>query len=262
VVPVDWLVGSGLDLSKVSTGLVFWPAPGHAGVSFEIDNVLWRSGTGDPTQTAEAFQGTGGAELNLDGLNGAANMSPDSYPGMSLAWSDEFDTNTLNEQLWSHDTGGWGWGNNESQHYRPENTTIQDGHLVITAKKELYSGREYTSSRIKTEGKQSFTYGRVDIRAALPRGQGIWPALWAIHDTEGEKFLTPDQFNRYYRYQSLLDAGATLSFGCDFPSHGGGLKAVAPLFNIEVGHTRQVAGQPDAAIQPSKQERLAVADLL
>jgi predicted amidohydrolase YtcJ len=91
-------------------------------------------------------------------------------------------------------------------------------------------------------------------------GQGS--LLWAIHDTEGEKFLTPDQFNRYYRYQSLLDAGATLSFGCDFPSHGGGLKAVAPLFNIEVGHTRQVAGQPDAAIQPSKQERLAVADLL
>ena len=180
VVPIDRLVGSGLDLSKVSTGLVFWPAPGHAGVSFEIDNVLWRSGTSDPTQTAEAFQGTGGAELNLDGLNGAANMSPDSYPGMTLAWSDEFDTNTLNEQLWSHDTGGWGWGNNESQYYRSENTTIQDGHLVITAKKELYSGREYTSSRIKTEGKQSFTYGRVDIRAALPRGQGIWPALWAL----------------------------------------------------------------------------------
>lgn len=91
-------------------------------------------------------------------------------------------------------------------------------------------------------------------------GQGS--LLWTFHDTAGEKYLTPDQFSRYYRYQSLLDAGATLSFGCDFPSHGGGLDAVAPLFNIEVGHTRQAAGQPDAAIQPLKKERLAIADLL
>ena len=91
-------------------------------------------------------------------------------------------------------------------------------------------------------------------------GQGS--LLWTVHDTEGEKFLTPDQFDRYYRYQSLLDAGAKLSFGCDFPSHGGGLDAVAPLFNIEVGHTRQAVGQPDAAIQPLKEERVAISDLL
>jgi len=86
----------------------------------------------------------------------------------------------LDGQLWNHDIGGWGWGNDESQYYRPENTSIQEGHLVITAKEEFYGGRDYTSSRIKTEGARSFTYGRVDIRAALPRGQGIWPALWAL----------------------------------------------------------------------------------
>jgi predicted amidohydrolase YtcJ len=86
--------------------------------------------------------------------------------------------------------------------------------------------------------------------------------LWTYHDTEGEKFLTRDQFDRYYRHQSLLDTGAKVSFGCDFPSHGGGLKAVAPLFNIEIGHTRQAVGQPDAAIQPRKEERLGIADLL
>ncbi|MDB4581749.1 hypothetical protein N9164_01220 [Draconibacterium sp.] len=90
-----------------------------------------------------------------------------------------------------------------------------------------------------------------------------WPgnrvSSWGLHayGVEGAHGVDRDESQ-----QSLLDAGATLSFGCDFPSHGGGLKAVAPLFNIEVGHTRQVAGQPDAAIQPSKQERLAVADFV
>jgi len=122
--------------------------------------------------------------LDLDGLNGQENTSPTTYEGLSLAWSDEFDGDTLDSQLWNHDIGGWGWGNNESQYYRSENTTLQQGHLVITAKEESFGGKSYTSSRIKTEGAKSFTYGRVDIRAALPRGQGIWPALWAL----GENF--------------------------------------------------------------------------
>ncbi len=108
--------------------------------------------------------------------------SPNTYPGMTLVWSDEFDGSTLNEANWSHETGNGqnGWGNNELQFYRPQNTRIQDGHLVITAKKEAFGGREYTSSRIITKGKQQFRYGRVDIRASLPKGQGIWPALWML----------------------------------------------------------------------------------
>ena len=112
--------------------------------------------------------------------NALGNFSPMSYTGMSLAWSDEFSGNDLNDQLWNHDVGGWGWGNNESQYYRPENTSVQWGHLIITAKEEAFGGNQYTSSRIKTEGNKDFTYGRVDIRAALPRGQGIWPALWSL----------------------------------------------------------------------------------
>jgi beta-glucanase (GH16 family) len=108
--------------------------------------------------------------------------SPTTYPGMTLAWSDEFDGATLNQANWTHETGNGqnGWGNNELQFYRPQNTSIQDGHLVITAKKEAFGGREYTSSRIITKGKQQFRYGRVDIRASLPKGQGIWPALWML----------------------------------------------------------------------------------
>ena len=180
IVSIDTLVANNLDLTTISTGLVFWPAAGHGGITFEIDNALWRADTGYQPPDPELTGGTGGDTLNLDGLNGENNTSPMTYPGMVLAWSDEFDGPSLDGQLWNHDVGGWGWGNDESQYYRPENTSIQEGHLVITAKEEFYGGRDYTSSRIKTEGARSFTYGRVDIRAALPRGQGIWPALWAL----------------------------------------------------------------------------------
>jgi len=112
--------------------------------------------------------------------NGAT--SPTSYPNMSLVWADEFTGSSLSDNYWSHETGNGtnGWGNNELQYYRPQNTGIQDGHLVITAKKESFGGKEYTSSRIVTKGKKEIRYGRVDIRASLPKGQGIWPALWML----------------------------------------------------------------------------------
>lgn len=179
IIPINSLVSTGLVLSQVTTGLVFWPAGGPAEATLEIDNILWRADSGyEPPPSA------GDDTVNFDNLNGGENTSPTSYPGMTLAWSDEFEGTSLKSQLWNHDIGGWGWGNNESQYYRPDNTSIQEGHLVITAKEEAFGGKSYTSSRIKTEGSRTFTYGRVDIRAALPRGQGIWPALWAL----GENF--------------------------------------------------------------------------
>ena len=114
--------------------------------------------------------------------------SPLSYDSFHRVWSDEFSGTRLDEQNWSHDigTGSGGWGNNELQYYRSNNTSVADGFLTITAKRENYGGRNYTSSRIKTEGLVAFTYGRVDIRAKLPRGQGIWPALWALGNNFSE----------------------------------------------------------------------------
>ncbi|MBN2175779.1 MAG: glycoside hydrolase family 16 protein [Bacteroidales bacterium] len=64
----------------------------------------------------------------------------------------------------------------------PANVKVENGHLLITAKYENYGGSEYTSGRIKTEGKFSFQYGRVDIRTKLPGGEGIWPANWMLGD--------------------------------------------------------------------------------
>lgn len=109
-------------------------------------------------------------------------VTPLSYPGRALIWQDEFDGNALSSANWSYEfgTGNNGWGNNELQYYRSENTSVKGGYLVIEARKENFGGREYTSSRLITKDKFSFQYGRVDIRAALPFGKGVWPALWML----------------------------------------------------------------------------------
>ncbi len=114
--------------------------------------------------------------------------TPTSYEGMDAVWADEFDEPSINTSNWMHEIGrgSGGWGNNELQYYRQENTEVTDGYLVITAKKESFAGADYTSSRLITKGKRSFKYGRVDIRAVLPKGQGIWPALWML----GSNFST------------------------------------------------------------------------
>ena len=108
--------------------------------------------------------------------------TPESYDGMELVWSDEFNASSIDNSNWTFETGtgNWGWGNNELQYYQENNTSIIDGNLVIEARKESVDNSNYTSSRIITRGKKSFKYGRVDIRAVMPEGQGIWPALWML----------------------------------------------------------------------------------
>ncbi|MCD6660838.1 MAG: family 16 glycosylhydrolase [Lentimicrobium sp.] len=111
---------------------------------------------------------------------GEGYTTPMVYSGYTLVWNDEFDGNALNTQSWTYETGAGGWGNNELQYYRSENTSVDGGVLTIEARKESFQGSNYTSSRLITRNKKTFTYGRVDIRALLPKGQGIWPALWAL----------------------------------------------------------------------------------
>ena len=106
--------------------------------------------------------------------------TPETYPGKFLVWRDEFESTNLNPASWSFETGAGGWGNNELQYYRSENTRFAEGNLVIEARKEDFSGAPYTSSRLVTKDKREFKFGRIDIRAALPEGQGIWPALWML----------------------------------------------------------------------------------
>jgi Beta-glucanase/Beta-glucan synthetase len=109
------------------------------------------------------------------------------YPGYTLVWSDEFNGTELDNSNWTAETGDGcpnlcGWGNNELQYYMPppNNVFFQDGKMIIEARAETYGGKNYTSTRIKTQGKRFFKFGRVDIRAILPKGKGIWPAFWML----------------------------------------------------------------------------------
>ncbi|MFK7905416.1 MAG: family 16 glycosylhydrolase [Chitinophagales bacterium] len=114
-------------------------------------------------------------------------ITPESYTGYNLTWSDEFSGTALNTSDWTHEIGGHGWGNQELQYYtnRTDNAYLTDGNLVIEAKKENHNGSGYTSARLITQNKKSFAFGRIDIRAILPEGQGIWPALWMLGQNFG-----------------------------------------------------------------------------
>ncbi len=116
--------------------------------------------------------------------------------GEQLVWSDEFNTVTtkLDASNWSYETGGNGWGNDELETYcspsssatddapcdpaHPNSFTAADGYLHIVARRNA-SG-QWTSARIKTQGKQSFQYGRLEARIKIPAGQGVWPAFWMM----------------------------------------------------------------------------------
>jgi beta-glucanase (GH16 family) len=121
----------------------------------------------------------------------APTPTPGPPPGpWMLTWSDEFDGadgSRPDESRWTFDIGGGGYGNQELETYtsRPDNVTIEKGALVITARAEHFTGpdgipRDYTSARLKTEGRFGQTYGRFEARMQIPRGQGIWPAFWLL----------------------------------------------------------------------------------
>jgi len=86
--------------------------------------------------------------------------------------------------------------------------------------------------------------------------------LWASYDVFGKAFVSDDQFNRYFRFNSLKQAGVRQSYGSDFPATGAGTLGMSPLFNIEIGHTRQNPGEPKARIQPNINERVDIATLI
>lgn len=98
-------------------------------------------------------------------------------------WADEFEYKGLpNSAKWNYDIGGNGWGNNELQYYTDniKNVEVGNGVLTITARKENFSGKEYTSTRLISKNKGDFLYGRIEVKAKLPTGKGTWPAIWML----------------------------------------------------------------------------------
>ncbi len=117
----------------------------------------------------------------------------------TMVWNDEFNGAELDKSKWTYDLGNWivdgndngvaaGWGNNELQNYTKDNVDVEDGNLVITAKKEKTSDKhgeyDYTSTRIKTKGLFAKKYGRFEARMALPAEAGLWPAFWMLPEDD------------------------------------------------------------------------------
>jgi beta-glucanase (GH16 family) len=112
--------------------------------------------------------------------------------GWNLVWSDEFNPangSSVDSSKWVAESGGNGWGNQELEYYttRPQNAFEEDGNLVIKVLEEKYTGadgvtRNFTSARLKTQGKFSQKYGRFEARIKVPYGKGIWPAFWMLGD--------------------------------------------------------------------------------
>ena len=125
-------------------------------------------------------------------LSGCEEQAVQTLPerAWTLTWSDDFEgaaASSPDKLKWTYDigTGNNGWGNSELEYYtnRPSNVQLNgEGQLVITARKESFSGSGYTSARIKTQGLFSQTYGRFEARIKTPTGPGIWPAFWLLGD--------------------------------------------------------------------------------
>jgi len=124
-----------------------------------------------------------------------------------LVWSDEFDGNSIDTSKWGFDIQRPGWVNNELENYtnRNENARVENGHLVLEARRDYYQGYEYSSARMKTQGHASFTYGRVEARIQLPGGWGTWPAFW----------MMPDDFSRGWPACGEIDIMEEVGFDPD-----------------------------------------------
>ena len=121
--------------------------------------------------------------VSLASANGADNS-------WRLVWSDEFDGTRLDYTKWAVEENAHGGGNGEEQFFvdRPENVRVENGNLVLEARKEQFESsgqlRQYTSGRIRTKHRADWKYGRIEVRAKLPTGRGLWPAIWMLPTQE------------------------------------------------------------------------------
>jgi beta-glucanase (GH16 family) len=187
---------TGLELGSVTTGLEIW-ATGQRATVFQIDNISWQC---VESCEGEEFVPDFTPWDKVDITNGYDAL-PTSYEGYDLFWSDEFNGTEVDTTKWGFDLGNVspegnvGWGNSELQYYRPENATVADGMLTINAEyhqprleevngNPVPAGVRYTSAKLLTKGKFSFQYGRVDIRAVVAEGKGLWSAGWMLGDNQ------------------------------------------------------------------------------
>jgi beta-glucanase (GH16 family) len=145
----------------------------------------------------------------------------------NLVWQDEFDGSAIDPAKWEFEVNAWGGGNNELQYYtaRPENARVENGVLLITARRETFTGpegtREFTSARLRTRNRGDWTYGRFEIRAKLPIGQGIWPAIWMLptDNVYGTWAASGEIDIMEYLGQKPNEVFGTLHYGAKWPKN-------------------------------------------
>ena len=175
------------------TGTLIIPANSQSGAidvmvkgdSLRDENKIFYVQLSNPVNAKLSSSAKGTGTIVCDGtylpIDSSGYTAPSIYPGYSLKWSDEFNEPVLDKNSWNYETGAGGWGNNELENYTNtiKNTFItKGGFLVIEARQD--APNSYTSARLQTMGKREFTHGRMDIRAKLPKGKGIWPAIWML----------------------------------------------------------------------------------
>jgi beta-glucanase (GH16 family) len=171
-----------------SSGIVNFTASATNAVSYDFDFGNGVIQTIPSGITTYKYTSSGTYTVNViaksaAGLTSSANIQITVAVKLNLVWSDEFNTpGSPDPTKWTYDLGAGGWGNNELEYYtsRTDNAIVSNGTLKIIAKKESYSGSNYTSARLKTQGLYSFKYGRIDVSAKLPASIGTWPAIWML----------------------------------------------------------------------------------
>ena len=190
-VSIDYALVDGTALSPkdfVASSGTATILPGKTQTTIEVQIKGDPTNLRNPKSCTLASTSAKGTLLTEDGTylptDNAGYITPSTYPGYTLLWSDEFSASNLDLNVWNQEigNGGGGWGNNELEYYTnsAKNTLLSNGNLIIEARREAISGFNYSSARLTTQNKKTFKFGRIDIRAKLPVGKGIWPALWML----------------------------------------------------------------------------------
>ncbi|WP_042167280.1 hemoblobin-interacting domain-containing protein [Paenibacillus gorillae] len=188
-----------------------------------------------PSPSATSDPGTGPSPTPSASPSATPTPSPGGHEqDWDLVWSDEFDrsgsnldSNGVDLDKWGYQLGTGsqygldGWGNQEQQYYRSENMLVEDGKLVITAKKEGFGGKDYTSGRIYTQPTFTKAYGKFEAKISMPVGNGLWPAFWMMPaESEYGVWATSGELDIMEAKGRLPgEVGGTIHYGRPWPGN-------------------------------------------